>query len=96
MDPGFDPTRIMLVGLKLACGSGSDVPVQGTCHVDQVSIFRRALGVPASDHVFDFDALEPQNHEDKLFGHGPYFEVDPGWGALAWAENDVRVEDGIR
>jgi mannan endo-1,4-beta-mannosidase len=93
-DPGFDPTRVMIVGIKLGAGSSSQVPFQGTCYLDFVHVYRTALVVPASDHMFDFNSLTPEQQRDKPFGHGPYWDMDPGWGASAWYSDDITVRDG--
>jgi hypothetical protein len=36
MDPGFDPTRVILVGLKIGAGSGSTATFSGTMSLDDV------------------------------------------------------------
>jgi hypothetical protein len=93
-DDGFDPTRIMIVGIKLGAGTGSQVPFEGTCYLDAVSLSRASLLVPTSDHSFDFDQPTPEQQRDKPFGYGPYWDVDPGWEADAWGFDDITVRDG--
>jgi mannan endo-1,4-beta-mannosidase len=93
-DSGFDPTHVMMVGIKLGVGSGSQVPFQGTCYLDFVQVHRTALVVPASDHLFDFNDLTPERQRVKPFGHGPYWDVDSGWGASAWNSDGITVRGG--
>ncbi len=90
-DVGFDPTRIIIAGVKLGAGSGSQVPFQGTCYLDMVQMSRADLLVPPSDYGFDFGTLTPAQQQDKPFGHGPYWDIDSGWGAEAWNSEDITV-----
>jgi hypothetical protein len=93
-DPGFDPTQVMIVGVKLGVGTGSTVDFQGTCYLDFVNLSREPLIVPASDHIFDFNTLTAEQQRDKPFGYGPYWDVDPGWGAEACKSDDITVKAG--
>jgi mannan endo-1,4-beta-mannosidase len=93
-DPGFDPARIMIVGIKLGAGTDSQVPFEGTCYFDFAQLSRAPLVVPDSDHIFDFNELTPEQQRDKPFGYGPYWDTDPGWGADAWRPDDITVRNG--
>ncbi len=93
-DAGFDPERILLIGVKLGVGGYSAVSVLSTCSVDFVTADIVPLVVPESDHLFDFDLLTPDQQREQPFGYGPYWTVDPAWGADAWASNDITVANG--
>jgi mannan endo-1,4-beta-mannosidase len=96
-DEGFDPTRIMMVGIKLGAGTDSRVPFEGTCYLDFVNLSRADLIVPDlhhTDHTFNFNELTPKQQRDKPFGYGPYWDIDPGWGGDAWGSDDITVRDG--
>lgn len=89
---GFSPTRITVIGIKFGAGSGSQVGFQGTCYLDFVTLSRVALVVPPSDHRFDFDELSSAQQQAKPFGYGPYWDVDPEWGAGAWNSKDMTIQ----
>jgi hypothetical protein len=36
MDPGFDPTKIVSVGVKIAAGSGSTATYPGSVYLDEI------------------------------------------------------------
>jgi mannan endo-1,4-beta-mannosidase len=93
-DEGFDPTRIMIVGIKIGVGTGSQVPFEGICYLDFINLSRAPLTVPDSDHSFDFNELTPEQQRDKPFGYGPYWDIDPAWGADAWGSDDITVRGG--
>ena len=93
-DEGFDPTRIMIVGIKIGVGTDSQVPFEGICYLDFINLSRAPLTVPDSDHSFDFDELTPEQQRDKPFGYGPYWDIDPAWGADAWGSDDITVRGG--
>jgi len=94
-DAGFDPTKIQIVGVKIATGNSSQNPFQGTCYIDFVRLSRDSLIVPVSDHIFDFNILTPDQQSQKIYGYGPYWDVDPGWGAKAWDSNDITAQDSM-
>ena len=48
-----------------------------------------------SDYRFDFNDLTPTQQIEKPFGYGPYWDVDPSWGAGAWFSDDITVRDGV-
>jgi len=94
MDDDFDPTQVIVVGVQIAVGVSSSVPYDGPFWVDLVTIPMAPLVVPPSDYTFDFDNLTHEIQRDKPFIYGPYWDVDPDWGADAWQSKDITVENG--
>lgn len=92
-DSGFDPSEIMIAGIKLGAGTGSQVPFQGSCYLDSVSLSRADLIVPGSDNLFNFDSLTTEQQQNKPFGYGPYFDIDPNWQAEAWNSGDISIQN---
>lgn len=92
---GFDPTQVMLIGLKIGLGAGSNTRWQGSFYMDDVCGGRTPLTVPESDHLFDFNSLTPEQQREKPFGRGPYWDIDPAWCAGAWKTGDITVQDGM-
>lgn len=88
---GFDPTKIMSVGIQLAVGTHSEKEFHGSCFLDAVRLSRATLQVPESDHLFDFQTLTEQQQRDKPFGYGPYWDPDPAWSADAWDSDHVMA-----
>ncbi|MDP3786798.1 MAG: carboxypeptidase regulatory-like domain-containing protein [Candidatus Omnitrophota bacterium] len=76
MDAGFDPTKIISVGVKIGAGTGSTATYNGPIYTD-VFAFPQP-GVPLSDYIYNF------NDTGALSGI-PRWNVDPGWGAQAWS-----------
>ncbi|MDP2942028.1 MAG: hypothetical protein Q8O36_00725, partial [Candidatus Omnitrophota bacterium] len=76
MDAGFDPTKIISVGVKIGAGTGSTATYNGPIYAD-VFAFPQP-GVPLSDYIYNF------NDAGALNGI-PRWNVDPGWGAQAWS-----------
>ena len=76
MDAGFDPTKIISVGVKVGAGTGSTAVYNGPVYAD-VFAFPQP-GVPLSDYIYNF------NDAGALNGI-PRWDIDPGWGAEAWS-----------
>jgi len=95
----FDPTRIIMVGIKIAAGENTNphiytsAPFQEKIYIDSVHISRKKLQMPASDNAFQFNQLTHELQTSKPFGYGPFFNIDPAWGADAWQEDDISVSD---
>ena len=93
-DEGFDPTRIMSVGVQIAANQLSEDPFQGYFYLDYFYVERKPFAVPESDHPFLFDDLTPEHQAQKTFGYGPYMGSDPFWGAGAWDSGDISASQG--
>jgi hypothetical protein len=95
----FDPTRIILVGIKIAAGENKNpefytsIPFQETIYIDSFQVIREKPITPESDNIFQFNELSPELQTTKPFGYGPFFNIDPAWGANAWHENDISVSE---
>jgi hypothetical protein len=95
----FDPKRIILVGIKIAAGDNTNptfntsIPFQGTIYIDSFQITREKPITKESDNAFQFNELTNELQTTKPFGYGPFFDIDPAWGANAWHENDISVSE---
>ncbi|KPA14416.1 endo-1,4-beta-mannosidase [Candidatus Magnetomorum sp. HK-1] len=95
----FDPRRVIIVGVKIAAGTNKNpeyntsIPFQGRVYIDSVQVTRSELSTPKSDHTYDFNHLANETQVNKPFGYGPFFNFDPTWGAYAWQESDISVND---
>ncbi len=94
MDPGFDPSDIVKIGLKIGAGAGSSATYDGPVYLDFVRASRTPLCVPASYRIFDFNQTTAADHASRNFGHGPYWDADPGWNAGAWDGSGISVANG--
>ncbi len=92
-DAGFDPSQVIVVGVKVGAGTGSQTRFQGLCWLDVVTVDAAPMTVPESDHVFNFDSLTPEQQAQKPFGYGPYWNADPNWGT-AFRSEDITVQNG--
>ena len=95
----FDPTRIILVGIKIASGENkkpgiyTSIPFQEKIYIDSIHITRAKPIIPTSDNVFQFNQLTNELQTIKPFGYGPFFNIDPDWGANAWHKDDISVSE---
>ena len=92
-DAGFDPSQVIVVGVKLSAGNGSQTPFHGVCYLDIVTVETAPLNVPESDYVFDFNTLTTEQQRQQPFGYGPYWNADPNWGTAFKSEN-ITIHDG--
>ncbi|MFH0772106.1 MAG: hypothetical protein V1933_05750 [Candidatus Omnitrophota bacterium] len=75
MDEGFDPARIINIGVKIGTAAGSTALYKGPVYFDVLSFSQPS--VPLSDYTYDFGSAGALNGI-------PRWDVDSGWGALAW------------
>ncbi len=100
MTPGFDPTDIIVIGIKVARGDGSTVTYTGDFYLDEVYLNANPRPVPPADCKFDFEfgamTLEEARElqATKPFDqHRPYWGTDPAWNAEAWSSEDITIEE---
>lgn len=80
MSNSFDPSQVRQIGLNVCAGEGTTY--QGFLLLDTVA-FESALSPLDSDHLYDFESPEVQQRM-------PHWDINPGWGAAAWSEVEVR------
>lgn len=100
MTPGFNPTDIVVIGIKVARGDGSTITYAGDFYLDEVYFNANPRPVPPTDYKFDFEfgtmTLEEAKElqATKPFDqHRPYWSIDPAWNAAAWGSEDITIEE---
>jgi hypothetical protein len=72
IEPGFDPSKIRIIGVNIGVPVESSVTFHGPIYLDAIAF--GTPSAPVSDHLYDF---ESPGALDRI----PHWGLIPGWGA---------------